>query len=343
MNQNACFCIRPARLALLALAVLPLACSRSTKPVSGELIVYCSIDDVFGRRVLEVFTQRTGVQLAIVFDSEAGKTTGLVNKIMRESESGRPRADVFWSSELFNTIRLGREGVLEPYESPSAADIPTRFKDKQHRWTALAARARVLAFEPEFMDEAPRTWQQLAEPKFARQLSFANPLFGTTRGHVAAMFALWGEERGRAFLIGLREGGVRIADGNSSTVRDVIAGRRRFAATDTDDVWVAQRAGEKVELLYPDMGDGGTLLIPCSVAIIKGTGRLTEARRLVDYLVSAEVERMLAQSDSRNIPVRESLRKELGIAWPAASEVGYEEVADAMESAAAAVREILLR
>ena len=334
---------RLAVIAAICLTALPPACSRSTNTVRDELVVYCSIDDVFGRSVLDAYQSRTGRNLSVVFDSEAGKTTGLVNKIIREADSGRSRADVFWSSELFNTIRLGRRGLLEPYESPSAADIPKRFKDAQHRWTALAARARVLAFDPQHIGDVPQTWQQLADPEFAKQLSFANPLFGTTRGHVAAMFALWGEKRGRAFLVGLRDGGVRIADGNSSAVRDVIAGRTRLAATDTDDVWVAQQAGESVELSYPDMGDGGTLLIPCSVAIIKGTAHLDEARRLVDYLVSAEVERMLAQSDSRNIPVRESLRKELGITWPAASKVEYEKVADAMDEAGAAVREILLR
>ena len=340
--------MRLAWFAALSVSVLPLACSRSADTVRDELIVYCSIDEVFGRSVLDAYQARTGRKLSVVFDSEAGKTTGLVNKIIREADSGRSRADVFWSSELFNTILLGRRGLLEPYDSPSAADIPKRFKDAQHRWTALAARARVLAFAPRPSDidsafTIPSTWEQLADPRFARRLSFANPLFGTTRGHVAAMFALWGEARGRAFLTGLRDGGVRIADGNSATVRDVIAGRTRWGATDTDDVWVAQRAGETVELIYPDMGDGGTLMIPCSVAIIKGTTLLDEAHHLVDYLVSAEVERMLAQSDSRNVPVRESLRNQLGIAWPAASKVEYEKVADAMDETAAAVREILLR
>lgn len=342
--------------AALLTTMLPMACRRGGE--TSELVVYCSVDEVFGRKVLDVYRERTGLTLSVVFDSEAGKTTGLVNKIIREAESGRTRADVFWSSELFNTILLGRRGLLEPYDSPAAADIPSRFRDAEHRWTALAARARVLAFSSqtdgsnsrgdatETAKHArmfPTTWEQLADPEFAKDLSMANPLFGTTRGHVAAMFALWGKERGRAFLTRLREGGVRIADGNSSAVRDVIAGRSRLAATDSDDVWVAQRAGEFVDLIYPDMGDGGTLLIPCSVAILKDASPREEARRLVDFLVSAEVERMLAESDSRNIPVRETLRQELGMTWPAASHVDYGDVAGAMDEAAAAVREILIR
>ncbi len=356
--------IQQARLyCLLAHVILAVGCEQAGDRAPTErLIIYCSVDEVFARSVLEAYEDRTGVELAMIFDSEAGKTTGLVNKIIREAEAGRPRADLFWSSELFHTILLGRMDLLEPYDSPAAADIPPRFRDSRHRWTALAARARVLAFDPRAPGFSPRgapselprglkpaareiptRWEACADPEVAGQLAFANPLFGTTRGHVAAMFALWGNERGRAFLMRLREGGVHIVDGNSSAVRTVIAGRALLAATDTDDVWVAQSTGASLDLAYPDMGDGGTLLIPCSVAIIKGTRHPEAARRLVDFLVSPEVERMLARSDSRNIPVRETLRKELGVKWPPESKVDYDAVADAMDEAVAAVREILIR
>jgi iron(III) transport system substrate-binding protein len=331
-------------LTLLA-AVLASACERKPDAAPDKPVVYCSVDEVFARSVFDVFSRRAGVELAVVFDSEAGKTTGLVNKIISEAAVGRPRADVFWSSELFNTILLASRDLLEPYASPAVSDIPPRFKDPQHRWTALAVRARVLAFDPArtARSELPTSWEALAEPRFVKELAFANPLFGTTRGHVAAMFALWGPERGRAFLIALRDGGAQIADGNSATVRAVIGGRAKLAATDSDDVWVAQRGGAALDLIYPDMGDGGTLLIPCSVAIVKGARHADLARKLVDFLVSAEVERMLAESDSRNIPVRESLRGELGIAWPPESKISFDAVAGAMDEAVASAREILIR
>ncbi len=325
-----------------------LGCKRSDPPADGHekrVSVYCSVDETFGRAVLDAYEARTGTDVSVVFDSEAGKTTGLVNRIIHEAKAGRPRADVFWSSELFNTILLARKGLLESYDPPAAADIPPRYKDAQHRWTALAVRGRVIAFDPSKIPPAdiPTKWEDLARPDVSAATALANPLFGTTRGHIAAMFALWGEQRGRAFLTRLRDGGVLISDGNSAAVRAIIAGRVKLAATDTDDVWVAKRAGASLDLRYLDMGDGGTLLIPCSVAILRGTPRAEESKRLVDFLVSAEVERMLAESDSKNIPVRESLRRELGMDWPPESKVTFEAVADAMDDAVAAAREILLR
>ena len=311
----------------------------------AQVVVYCSVDEAVGRQVLDAFKARTGVAASVIYDSEAGKTTGLVQRIIREAQAGRPRADVFWSSELFHTILLARLGLLEPYDSPQAADIPSRFKDREHRWTAPAVRARVLAFDPRQTAESqlPTRWEELAGSDFAKRSAIANPLFGTTRGHVAAMFALWGPDRAKAFLIRLRDGGVQVVDGNSATVRAVMAGRAAFAWTDTDDVFAARRSGASLEMHFLDMGGGGTLLIPCSVTIIQGGPNAAAARSLVDFLVSAEVERMLAQSEARFVPVREALRKELNVAWPAESVIDFNAVADTMDGAEAAVREILIR
>lgn len=312
---------------------------------SAQVVVYCSVDEAVGRVVLDAFKARTDVEVSVIYDSEAGKTTGLVQRIIRESQAGRPRADVFWSGELFNTILLARKGLLEPYESPRAADIPSRFKDREHRWTAPAVRARVLAFDPRRTAESqlPTRWEALADGDFAKRSAIANPLFGTTRGHVAAMFALWGADRAKSFLTRLRDGGVQVVDGNSATVRAVMAGRSAFAWTDTDDVFAARRSGASVEMRYLDMGGGGTLLIPCSVSIIQGGPHAAAARSLVDFLVSAEVERMLAQSEARFVPVREALRTELNVPWPHETVIDFDAVADAMDDADSAVREILIR
>lgn len=339
--------------AVLAWMAASLAgCERGEGKVAGEdrasstrVVVYTSVDEPLAHMVLDRFTVETGVEAQMIGDAEASKTTGLVNRILSEMKSGRPRADVFWSGEIFNTIRLAREGALEPYDSPSAADVPARFRDPRRHWTATAVRARVVAFDPQRIssESVPSRWDQWAESNHASRTSLANPLFGTTSGQVAAMFLLWGDERARAFLEGLRGGGARIEAGNSAAVRAVIDGRSAYAFTDTDDVWVAQRAGASIDLVYPDLGGGGTLLIPCTVALVRGSPNVDAGRKLIDFLVSAEVERMLAQSDSRNIPVRVALREELGLAWPAETPVDYHAVAEKLEASMAVVREVLLR
>jgi iron(III) transport system substrate-binding protein len=319
--------------------------SAPTSPSSGEsaaaVVVYVSVDEQFAREILATFEKRTGIKTKPLFDTEAGKTTGLVRRI--EAERDHPRADVFWSSEVFNTITLARAGLLSAYEPPTAADVPAEYRDAAGYWTGMGLRGRVIAINTRLLppSEAPTKWIDLAGPRWKGQVAIANPLFGTTRGHVAAMRALWGDAAFRAFLQTLHDNGVIVADGNMSAMRLVAAGEAVMCATDTDDVRVLRAGGSPVEAIYPDMGDGGTLLIPSSVAIVRGGPNPESAHRLVDYLASAEVERMLAKSDSGNIPVREALRTELGMTLPPASRISFNAIADHIDEAAKLADDIL--
>lgn len=110
---------------VLVVCVLLVSVSCSKKGASTEkkeVVVYTSLDKVFSEPVLEAFEQKTGIKVLAVYDSEATKTTGLVNRLIAEKEA--PRVDVFWNSETGRTIVLKQKGILAPYESPSAADIP---------------------------------------------------------------------------------------------------------------------------------------------------------------------------------------------------------------------------
>ncbi len=306
------------------IVLLPASAARAAEPVT----VYCSADEQFARPILADFGRRCGVAVRPVFDTEAGKTTGLVHRLL--AERGRPRADVWWSSEVFGTIQLAEAGVLAAYDPAAAADIPSQFRDPQHRWTGLAARARVLAYDPRRTppDRLPRAWADLARPEFKGRLAMANPIFGTTRGQMAVFAARWGEAALGDYFAGLRRNEVRLADGNAQAVLLVARGVVELAATDTDDVLVAQARGDTVAIHFPDLdapSDGaarsptrdapparrGTVWIPNSVALVAGGPNPEGARALMDLLVSAEMERRLALSESANVPVRAAVRKQI--------------------------------
>jgi iron(III) transport system substrate-binding protein len=318
--------------------VILMALSCASLPAnSATVTVYTSLDQVFSEPVLREYEKNTGVEVRAVYDVEASKTTGLVNRLIAEKR--RPRADVFWNSEVGQTLVLKENGVLAPYRSPAADDIPAQFKDSEAFWTGFGARARVLIYNKNMLaeDSLPRSIFELTEQRWRGRLAMAYPLFGTTATHVAAWYAVLGKERTEAYLKALKDNDVLIVDGNG-TARDVVVqGEVPIAFTDTDDVNVAIQKGEPVGMLFPDKTGLGTLMIPNTIALVAGGPNPDEGKRLIDYLLSRDVESKLAFSDSMQIPVRDGIAKPAHV--PDYSDIGamtvrYQDIADNLKPSA---------
>ena len=76
----------------------------------GRVVLYCSVDQQIAEPIIAEFQRRSGIKVLTRFDTESSKTVGLVQKLRAEAKT--PVADVFWSSEVFYTIRLAREGIV---------------------------------------------------------------------------------------------------------------------------------------------------------------------------------------------------------------------------------------
>jgi iron(III) transport system substrate-binding protein len=268
-----------------------------------EVTIYVSTDRVFSEPILRAYEQKTGVRLSAVYDTEETKSTGLANKLI--AEKGRPQADVFWSNEPVRTLVLKRNGVLAPYKSPGAEDIPNTFKDAEGYWTGFSVRSRVIVYNTNLVksDEAPKSVFDLADPKWKDQIAIADPRFGSTSFHVAALYVEVGDERADEFFRKLKANGVKVVPGNS-VVRDIVArGEVKLGLTDTDDVNVALEDKQPVAMVFPDREGMGVPIMPNMVSLVANGPHLEAGKRLIDYLLSTEVERMLAQSEAVQIPL----------------------------------------
>lgn len=285
-------------------AVLAAGCPGPGAAPAREVVVHCALDRLYAQPILEAFEARTGVAVRAKWDTEATKTTGLVEALRAAPGS----ADVFWNNEVSQTVVLAREGLLAAYASPAAADLPAWAKDPQGRFTGFAARARVLLVNTARVPgpDGPTSVRDLVDPRWRGRCAIARPLFGTTATHVAALHATGGAEALRGFLRGLVENQVVVAAGNAA-VKDLVArGEVAFGLTDSDDANLALLAGSPVRVVFPDQAEGapGTLLIPNSVAVLAAAPHPAEARALVDHLLSVEVEAALAASRSAQVPLR---------------------------------------
>lgn len=338
--SNACL------VAVALLALLLTACERKpaerapeAKPSSpapttatDELVVYCSADAAYFQPVLDAFTARTGIKVRPLFDTEATKTFGLVQRLL--SEKDQPRADVFVSSEALGMIRLDRAGVLAPHTCAAAEGAfakvggwPKALRSSNATWYGFARRARVLVYNTKFVQpaEVPTRLADLTKPRWKGRVAMARPQFGTTRTHIAALRLAHTPDAFESWLAALRANDLRLYDGNSSVVRAVASGEAHIGLTDNDDVhaglannWpidmklvgnqlqaethdrapTSDPLARAIVLPYPE----NTLQIPHTVAIIKGTTRADLAARFVEFVLSSAADDILARGDAKTYP-----------------------------------------
>ncbi len=302
----------------------------------GNVVVYTSVDEVFAEPICKQFEADTGIHVDLVPDTEETKSTGLLNRLIAEKE--RPRADVFWSGDPVRAAILKSKGVSTSCESPAAKGLPIEFSDAEHHWTSFSARARIIIYNKDLVpaDQLPTSINDLADQRFKAKACIANPLFGTTSMHAAALFQSLGDEDAQKFFQSLVDNEVKILSSNGEVRRRVANGEFAIGLTDTDDVNVAIQEGKPVGFVYPDADGSGRLVVPNAAVLIAGGPHSENGKQFIDYLLRPETEAALARSEAAQMPLR------LGVELPAefpfkpvgqlrAMEVNYETLAETME------------
>lgn len=239
-----------------------------------SLVIYTSQDEVYARPILDKFTERTGIQVQAVFDSEAVKTTALAQRLA--AERGNPRCDVFWSNEEMKARQLVAEGILE-------TNLVT---------TVYRARHIVINTNLVSLESAPQSIREFQDTQWKGRISFAYPFFGTTANHFQMLRMMMPPEKWEGLMSGLSGNDPHIVDGNSQVVRLVGTGQRAVGLTDTDDVRVGLSQGYPIHS-YPD-NEMPVRIFNC-VALVRNAPHRDMASELIDYLTSAEVSQSLIE------------------------------------------------
>ena len=86
------------------------------------------------------------------------------------AEKNNPRVDVLFGGPV-ETFAAGiKEGIFEPYKSPSFARLPARFKQADGQWTAIADDPLVFMTNAAFLKtnnlKPPASWDDLLNPAY---------------------------------------------------------------------------------------------------------------------------------------------------------------------------------
>ena len=250
---------------LFAAAAVVLCVSCGCRGRSSGVTIYASQDQVYAEPILADFSKQTGIRVRAVYDSEAVKTVGLVNRLI--AEKSNPQCDVFWNNEELRTRQLEQRGLVQ-------------------RWAAVGFRSRRLVVNTNLVSTPPKSLIQLTNALWEGKVALAYPLFGTTATHFLALRLYWGPEAWERWCRALQANKPLLVDGNSVVVQMVGRGEATIGLTDSDDVAAGQRQGLPVLALpLEDL----SLLIPNTVSVIRNSPHSAEAERLFTYLQSDNV------------------------------------------------------
>jgi ABC-type Fe3+ transport system substrate-binding protein len=143
------------------------------------------------------------------------------------------------------------------------------------------------------------------------------------------MYLLWGKDKFTAYMNALKANEIKLLGGNSAVAEAVGNGTALLGLTDNDDVEAARREGGQLEAVLPNQDSFGTLMLPTTVGLVRGTRRSEAARKLVDHLLSAPVEKRLIDAKFAGWSVRDDPTK----IKVEAMDVDYTAVARAMPGA----------
>ena len=278
----------------LIIGFLLLEISISCSDKANEVVVYTSVDQLFSEPILKDFERDTGIKVKAVYDTEETKSTGVLNRLIAEKEN--PQCDLFWSGDPIRTIVLKNKGITKAYKSPIAKDIQAVFKDEEQHWVGFSARARVLIYNKNRMkkENAPQSIFDLTKEKYKGKVTIANPLFGTTTFHIAALFSAIGDKKAKQFLQDLKDNNVVIATSNGDVKKRVSQAEVLCGLTDTDDAFEAIKEGAPIGVVFLDQDNLGSLVMPNTLNLINKSPNLPNAKKLFDYLLSKETEAKLA-------------------------------------------------
>lgn len=249
--------------------------------------VYSGRSESLVKPLLDRLQQRLGVPVEVRY----GDSSELAAQLLEEGE--RTEADLFLSQDAGALGAVAGAGRFQPLDPAVTGKVSPGFADKERRWVATSARARVVAYHPAKAPEAARftTIDAILDPKYRRAVGFA-PTNASFHSFVTALRIAKGEEGARTWLTKFKANEPKAYDKNAAVLDGVDRGEVSLGLIN-HYYWHAKVAEKgaanvtaKVRFLGSD--DPGALVNVAGAGVLKGSEQAADATRLVEALLTKE-------------------------------------------------------
>lgn len=286
--------------ALLMILCLCSGCGSQAEPdssapvmtgYSGSVMLFCSMQEKQIQAIKAGFEEKyPGITMNYFFAS----TNKVLTKLATEVQSGAITADVVWTGSPTDYIQLKRDRILSPYISPQAININSAFIEEHHYYIGGRLMSAVLAYNTDIVpeDQAPRTWNDLLDPKWKDQIVMTDPgSAGSSKYFMGTLMA--SPDYGEDYFRALRANGCMLESNTTSTHLQVADGT--YAVGICLDYIASNLAaeGKHIAFSYPEQD---MVPIYCPMGLVAGCPNERNGRLLYDYILSREGQQILIEN-----------------------------------------------
>lgn len=262
---------------------------------AGELTVYTALEADLLPIYKKSFEEKNpGISIRWVRDS-----TGIITaKLLAEKDN--PQADAVLGTAATSLQLLDAEGMLEGYAPAGLDKIDPRFvsKDTPPTWVGTNAWAAALCVNTVEMKKRdlpiPTSWADLTKPEYKGLIVMPNPASsGTGFLDVSSWLQMWGDAKGWSYMDALHQNIATYTHSGSKPCTLAASGEYPIGISFEFRAARVIDQGAPVVAVVPTEGVGWDVE---ASAILKGTPNEADARKLIDWAVSADAMKIYAKN-----------------------------------------------
>ena len=249
-------------------------------------------------RLIPEFEKATGIKADVV---KAG-SGDIINRV--KAEAANPKADVIWSigAELLEA----NAQLLEPYQPKEAAMIADAFRTNG-AWLPYTGILNVFVVNTRKLkpEEYPRTWMDLAQPRFRNQISAADAdKSGSAYMQLNTFLTIYGDNAAGWDKFKTVFRNLNISASSGAVPRFVNDGEASVGITLEDNAYLFLKNGGPVAIVYPE---DGTSVIADGMALVRRAPNPAAGKAFIDWALSAPTQDLVVQELGRR-PIRKDAK-----------------------------------
>ena len=288
----------------------------SQSQAAGELNLYSSRHYDTDEKLYSDFEKQTGIKINRIED----KASSLIKRIKAEGENSP--ADVLLTVDAGRLWSADQAGLFQPTNSEVLEKaIPANLRHPDGHWFGFSTRGRVIFYDKASVTEPPKTYQDLADPKYKGLVCTRSSSNIYMLSLMSALIEHLGAEKANQWANGVYANRARDPEGgDTDQLRGIASGQCGIALSNTyyfaralrKDVRGLSGKTDGIGIVFPNQDSTGAHINVSGGGILKNAPNADNAKKFLEYLASESAQNYLAAGNDE-YPVVDGVAKSASV------------------------------